>query len=87
MKSSVPWLFTAVDVSCLLWLSVLSCLGFPGTYHTGISPTSVDFFFLSSVTFSGDLPAIHIDVATLHPEVTPSPWKRLSLAVAPVPVH
>lgn len=45
------------------------------------------FFFLSSVTFSGDLPAIHIDVATLHPEVTPSPWKRLSLAVAPVPVH
>lgn len=33
MKSSVPWRFTATDIGCLLWLSVLSCLGFPGTYH------------------------------------------------------
>lgn len=47
----------------------------------------MDFFFFFSVTFREDLPAIHIDVPTLQPEVTPSPWKRLSLDVAPVPVH
>lgn len=59
---------------------------FPGYLSSGLLSYLHGFFFFLSVTFREDLPAIHIDVPTLQPEVTPSPWKRLSLDVAPVPV-
>lgn len=86
-SDSILWheVFSSVAVhSHGYWLSSVALSSILSWFPRHLSFLDIFFF---PVTFSGDLPSIHIDVPTLQPKVTPSPWKRLSLDVAPLPIH